>query len=421
MGGQSSAATSMGSGPLFDPLRLGPVELPNRIVRAATSEALGLPDGSPSDALRDLYETFARNQVGLIITGHLYVDRRGMYVAGQPGIDSDGLIAPWRRITDTVHAAGGKIFAELAHAGSQCRVPDENPMAPSPVPNELTGREVDGATEDEIAAVIDSFGQGARRAMEAGFDGVHIHGANGYLISEFSSALTNHRTDEWGGSAAKRDRFAVELVKRVRAEVPADRAMTMKIGFYDAVPAEEGGLGLEESLPRAERLVTEGLDGIEVSCNVMRLPSDSAATYVAVDRRRAAEDLLFHRLTKEPKNGEAYFLSVAQALRAKLGDRVKIQLVGGMRSRETMETVLQSGVADLVAMSRPFIREPDLARQLAEGRTGRVDCVSCNICLMHEGHHSLRCWRTPRKRLLQHAAYRFSGGFKRAPTINLKH
>jgi 2,4-dienoyl-CoA reductase-like NADH-dependent reductase (Old Yellow Enzyme family) len=121
-------------------------------------------------------------------------------------------------------------------------------------------------------------------------------------------------------------------------------------------------------------------------------------------------DLLLHRVFSEPA-AEAYFMPWARALRAKV--ETTIIAVGGMRTRRTMEAVLEDRGADFVALARPLIRQPDLVSQLAAGRADRVDCTSCNICLMHEGRHSLRCWRTPRSRLLAHAAYRLSGGFKR--------
>jgi 2,4-dienoyl-CoA reductase-like NADH-dependent reductase (Old Yellow Enzyme family) len=174
----------------------------------------------------------------------------------------------------------------------------------------------------------------------------------------------------------------------------------------DAVP---GGLGLDESVPRAARLAAAGLDGLEISCGVMRLASDSAREYVAVDRRRAAEDLLVHRLLGAPAR-EAYFLPWARAVRA--ATDAPIVLVGGMRTTATMEQVVRDGDADFVALARPLIREPDLVRQLVQGRTGRVDCTSCNLCLLHEGHHTLRCWRTPRRRLAQHALFRLRGGLR---------
>jgi 2,4-dienoyl-CoA reductase-like NADH-dependent reductase (Old Yellow Enzyme family) len=283
------------------------------------------------------------------------------------------------------------------------------------VPNELTGREVGEATEEEIETTLSAFVAAARRAADAGFDGVHLHGANGYLISEFSSPLTNRRTDRWGGSPEGRDRFALEIVRRVRSELPAHMALTMKIGFVDAV-ADGSRLTLEESAPRAARLVEAGLDAVEVSCNVMQKPTDSAAQYVAVDSRRALQDFLIHRLGK-PARPEAYFAPWAKALREHVATTVI--LVGGMRTRQTMESLLRDRECDFVALARPFIREPDLVQRFARGRDG-VGCTSCNLCLTHEGHHSLRCWRIPRRRLFQHAVYRFTGGFARGETLGLK-
>jgi 2,4-dienoyl-CoA reductase-like NADH-dependent reductase (Old Yellow Enzyme family) len=372
--------------------------------------------GEVTDELVDLYETLARNEIGLIFTGHLYCEPRGRYAVSQTGIHSDDLIPGLRRLTDAVHRHGATIFAQVAHAGSQSRVPDNEPLAPSPVPNQLTGREVREATPAEIEASIAAFAAGARRAADAGFDGVHVHGANGYLISEFSSPLTNRRTDGWGGTPEARNRFALDVVRRIRAALPAHVALTMKIGFVDAVP-DAGGLELEEAVRRSGRLIEAGLQAIEVSCNVMRKPTDSAAQYVAVDSRRALADLLVHRLGRPPYP-EAYFLPWARKLRESVDTTVV--LVGGIRTTQTMEALLRNRECDFVALARPFIREPDLARQLARGRVGRVDCTSCNLCLTHEGHHPLRCWRVPRRRLLQHAAYRFSGGLKKGPTIEVR-
>lgn len=392
---------------LFEAGTIGSLATRNRVVRAGTSETMATDGGEVTPQYVDLYETLARHDVGLLFTGHLYCAARGQYARRQTGIHSDAMIGGLRSVTDAVHRHGAPIFAQLAHAGSQSRVQAGEPLAPSAVPNALTGREVRDATEDEIAEATDAFAAGARRAVAAGFDGIHIHAANGYLISEFSSPVANRRTDRWGGSEEARDRFALEVVRAVRSAVGPDLPVTLKLGMVDAVP---DGLGLEESVRRAGRLVEAGLDGIEVSCGIMRLATDSARQYVAVDRRRALEDLLVHRVLKEPA-AEAYFMPWAQALRRAVDTTIIV--VGGMRTTQTMEGVLASGDCDFVAMARPLIREPDLVSQLANGRTGRVDCTSCNICLMHEGHHSLRCWRKPRHRLLAHAVFRLSGGFKR--------
>jgi 2,4-dienoyl-CoA reductase-like NADH-dependent reductase (Old Yellow Enzyme family) len=393
---------------LLAPGHLGPIATRNRIVRAGTSETMALADGEVSEQLVALYRTLAANEVGAIFTGHLFCHERGRYARRQAGIHDDALLPGLARIAGAVHDAGGVILAQVAHAGSQSRVARVAPLAPSAIPNALTGRRVPAATEVEIREAVSAFAAGARRAIEAGFDGVHIHGANGYLISEFLSPLTNQRDDDWGGDEERRTRFAVDVVRAVRAAVPEDRALTMKLGLVDA-PA--GGLGLGQSVAVARRLVAAGVDALELSCGVMRAPTDSARQYVAVDRRRAAADLLVHRLLSAPAP-EAYFVPWARRVREQVS--APLVAVGGMRRTETMEQVLATGDADFIAMARPFIREPDIARQIAQGRSGPVDCTSCNICLMHEGHHALRCWRTPRRRLAQHATYRLLGGLRRS-------
>ena len=402
----------MAANALFQPGRIGPVLTANRIVRAGTSETAALESGEITDRLVDIYEALARNRVGLILSGHMFCDARGRYADRQVGIHEDKMVPGLTRLAEAVHRLGGKMFAQLAHAGSQSRVAGNRPLAPSPIPNALTGRMVDAASEDEIQEAIAAFAAGAARAVLAGFDGVHIHAANGYLISEFSSPLTNKRTDRWGGSPEGRDAFLMGVLKAVREEVPSNMAVTVKLGLEDAVP---GGMQLSEGVRRGEILAAAGADAIEVSCNAMRLPSDSAKQYVAVGPTRALGDLLLHRLLAAP-HPEAYFLQPARQLRRRVSK--PIILVGGMRTPAIMEGIVERGDADFVALARPFIREPDLVVKLAEGRRGPVACTSCNLCLMHESHHSLRCWRMPRRRLLEHAVYRLRGGFREAHRPN---
>jgi 2,4-dienoyl-CoA reductase-like NADH-dependent reductase (Old Yellow Enzyme family) len=402
----------MTSGVLFQPGRIGPVHTANRLVRAGTSETAAGAAGEITDHLVDIYEALARNRVGLILSGHMFCHPRGRYAARQVGIHENSMLPGLARLAEAVHRHGGKVFAQLAHAGSQSRVADNRPLAPSPIPNALTGRMVAAASEDEIQEAIRAFAEGAARAAQAGFDGVHIHGANGYLISEFSSPLTNKRTDRWGGSPQARDMFIVEVLKAVRKAVPANIAVTVKLGLQDAV---YGGMELSEGVRRGEILAEAGADAIEVSCNAMRLPSDSAKEYVAVGSMRALGDLLPHRLLSAP-HPEAYFLEPARRLRQRVSK--PIILVGGLRTPAIMEEIVERGDADFVAMARPFIREPDLVLKLAGGRRGPVECTSCNLCLMHESHHSLRCWRAPRRRLWEHAIYRLRGGFHEAHRPN---
>lgn len=402
--------------PLFRVGQIGSATLRNRLIRAGTSESMAEPEsGVMTRSLLELYERLAANRVGGIITGHLYVHTRGKYARGQTGIHHDDMLPGLRDLTDRVQRHDGVIFAQLAHAGSQSRVPGNSPLAPSPVSNPLTGGEMTEASEDEIGEAVGAFAAAARRAVQAGFDGVHIHGANGYLITEFTSPVTNRRDDQWGGTPERRDAFPRAVVDAVRAAVPDGFPVMMKMGMVDAV---DEGLAIDESVRRAGVLVATGLDAVEVSCGLMQAPTDSANTYVAVGPRRAAQDLLIHRLASKPQP-EAYFRPWATALREKVDTTVI--LVGGMRTTGTMRDVLESGDADFVAMARPLIREPDLVAQIEAGRESQVGCTSCNLCLIHEGHHPLQCWRTPRVRLLQHALYRLSGGFKRAEVIPTRH
>lgn len=394
---------------LFAPAALGPVQLRNRFIRAGTGESMADGDGRVGADYLALHESLAAGGVGLAFTGHMYCHRRGRYGELQAGLDSDDKIEIFTKVTDAVHRKGGRIFAQLAHAGSQSMVLDSPPLAPSAVDNVMTGRRVGAASGDEVIEAIDSFAQAARRASEAGFDGVHLHGANGYLISEFRSPLTNRRDDEWGGDQERRDRFAVEVIAAIRDQLPDDAALTMKVGVKDIVDAD-GGLEVASAVEGVARFVAAGVDAVEVSSNLMSdYVSASIRPYIAVDPRRALADLLPHRIlaTEEP---EAYFLPFARAVRARVD--VPIILVGGMRRVETMRTLRDRGEMDFVAMARPFIRQPDLVARLAAGATSVPDCVSCNICLMHDEHHSLRCWRTPRRRLMEHAAYRLRGGFR---------
>ena len=394
---------------VFQPASLGPVPVRNRLIRAGTGESMADRRGLVGADYAELHEDLARGGVGLAFTGHIYVHPRGRYGELQAGLHDPASVAAFRRTTDAVHRYGGRIFAQIAHAGSQSMSFDTNPLAPSAVSNVMTGRKVEAATEDEIYETISAFRQAARHAVEAGFDGVHLHGANGYLISQFRSALTNRRDDAWGGTQERRDRFPLEVIRAVRAEIPADKGFTMKVGLADLVD-EPGGLSVEEAVAGVRSFVSAGLDGVEVSSNLMSdYVSASIRSYVAVDRARALQDLLFHRLHK-PAEAEAYFLPFADAVRAHVDTTVI--LVGGMRRVATIEEIITTGRADFVSMARPFIREPDLAVRLARGGQTSPACVSCNICLMHDEHHALRCWRTPRKNLLEHARYRLTGGFK---------
>lgn len=390
--------------PLLEPGSIGPVETRNRVIRSATSETLADDGGIVTDAYRDFHVRLARGGVGLIFTGHCSVHPRGRYIRGMTALDRDEAIAPFARVASAVHDAGARIFAQLNHAGSQSRDPDVRPLAPSVVANPQFFRTPPApATEEEILEAVAAFGAAARRVREAGLDGVHVHAGHGYLLSEFLSPATNRREDAWGGSLENRQRFLLSAVRAMREAVGPDFPITIKLGIEDFVP---GGLTVEEGRATALALAEAGVDAIETSAGLMSPAAESARRYVAVGPRRALADGLVHRLLSRPV-AEAYFRDHARWLKERVSCRVV--LVGGLRTVELMEDVVASGDADFVSLARPLIREPELVRSIEQGRRGTVDCVSCNICLMHEGLHGLRCWRASKADLAAHAWHRLTG------------
>lgn len=391
---------------LLSPGKIGGVETRNRIIRSATSESMADERGFITDPYQKLHLRLARGGVGLIFTGHSAVSSNGRYIRGMTEISRDEHIGPLRDFTERIHGEGARIFMELNHAGSQSRVPDMTPIAPSVVPNPQFHRTPREAGEAEIREVISAFGTAAARVREAGFDGVHVHAGHGYMISEFLSPMSNRRRDAWGGSLENRQRFGLEVYRAMRRAVGDDFPITWKLGLQDFVP---DGLTLEEGLDTAVAFDREGIDAIEASAGLMSPAAESAVQYAAVSRRRALEDKLLHRMLARPRPG-AYFYEWARMLRERVA--CTVILVGGLRNVDVMERALSEGVAEFVSLARPLIREPDLVAQIERGRRDQFACTSCNICLMHEGVHPLRCWRTSNRALAAHAFYRLTGQLK---------
>lgn len=378
------------------PGNIGRLVLKNRLIRAATSETMATEQGEATEDLVRLYSDLARGGVGLIITGHIYVEPRGQYEPRQLGLDRDRRVEPLARVTEAVHRHGGIIFAELSHAGSQSLIADIVPLAPSIVPNAIFARPPAEMSGADVEKVISDFAAAAGRAKRAGFDGIHLHSGNGYLLSQFNSPFANRREDRWGGDAQRRARFILEVYRAVRRVTGADFPITARLGVADVVA---GGLTLTDGLAIARQLAAEGLDGLEVTYGVMTSYRENIRPYVGVGRLQAIANGMLHRSFSRPI-AEAYYRPFARAAKAAI--QIPVILVGGMRSTQIMDDVVRCGDADFVAMARPFVREPDLANKIAQGRRGPVDCVSCNICFLHEGIDPLRCWRTP-SAMLAHA------------------
>jgi len=343
---------------LFEPGNIGTLALPNRLIRSATAEQMAGADGRPKPRLKALYQELARGGVGLIITGHTYVHPSGKAHPEMTGIHSDELIPSLAELVGAVHQEGGRIVAQINHGGMQCSretVPET--IAPSAIDSPFLNRPAREMTPDEITLLIQAYGQAAWRARDAGFDGVQIHGAHGYLIGQFLSPFVNRRTDEWGGDLEGRMRFLRAVCQAVREQVGPNYPVFIKLGMTDGI---EGGLTPEEGVQVVAALEEMGLDAVEISGGIGGGRNLNTRTGI-----RSEAD-------------EAYFRPLAQAARPVT--RLPISLVGGFRSRRVMEEVLVAGEADFISLCRPLLCEPDLPNRLRTGLQERSSCISANRC-----------------------------------------
>ncbi len=358
---------------LFDRWAIGNMELANRFVRSGTSEFASDPAGFPGEALKTMYVDLAKGGTGLIVTGYAYIREDGRSDMDQNALHTDELIEPWRAITAAVHEASpeSRIAAQLVHGGRQCK-PSATcaTFAPSAVHDPRSGITPRAMTTEEIEGVIESFAASALRAKRAGFDAVQLHAAHGYLISQFLSPHTNRRTDEWGGSVSKRARFAVEVLRACRDAVGESYPLCAKLNCTDLLPS---GIGLEQVAETAAILADAGLGAIELSAWMYEAPLELSPS------RKG--DLL--------PSQEAYFLHEARAAKRDLPKDFPVGLCGGIRSRAVMERLLEEGFA-FMALSRPFIAEPDLVKRMHAGQP-RVACDSCNECIEGERHPIVNC------------------------------
>jgi 2,4-dienoyl-CoA reductase-like NADH-dependent reductase (Old Yellow Enzyme family) len=339
---------------LFEPIRIGKIELPNRIMRSATWDATADVSGAVTDKSVEMYSVLGKGEIGLIVSGYMFVSPHGQASPGQYGIHHNDLIPGLKRMTDAVHAGGSKIAVQIVHSGfnsGYLRNRRIVPLAVSYLPN---SRHLHSQmTEEIIEAIINDFVAGAVRGREAGFDAVQLHGAHGYLISQFLTPIFNRRMDKWGGNSENRRRFPLEVVRRVRNALGDDFPLFIKLGVRDY---KEGGVSLEEGVETARQMVENGLDAVEVSAGI-----------------GTGGD------TTNPENPEkAYFREESAAVRRVVG--VPVAEVGGIRTISLADEIIHSGDADMISMSRPLIREPDLLVRWKRGDTTPARCISCNRC-----------------------------------------
>lgn len=349
---------------LFSPVPIGPVIVPNRFVRSATHDFMAEEDGSVTDRNVSLYRDLAEGEVGLIITGHAYVNPCGKASPRQIGIDVDARVEGLSRICRAVHSFPSRIMLQLAHAGRQTkeRICGSTPLAPSAVYEPVLKVMPRVMTAADIRNLVQDFVRAAGRARQAGFDGVQLHGAHGYLLSSFFSPHTNRRADAYGGSTENRARAAVEILRGIKDECGADFPVIIKLNSDDYLP---GGLEVEESVRLARILAREGMNAIEVSGGTSEAGKGSMWPGI-----RAEED-------------EGYFAPAAARIKAAVA--VPVFGLGGFRTLRMMEQAVASGRVDLISLSRPFIREPFLVRKFRTGEVSKSACISCNKCFNPRG------------------------------------
>ncbi|HEX3772463.1 MAG TPA: NADH:flavin oxidoreductase/NADH oxidase family protein [Polyangiaceae bacterium] len=342
------------------PLPCGAV-LPNRIFKSAMTEGLADAADRPTKGHETLYRAWSEGGAGTLVTGNVMVDRRYLERPGNVVVEDEADLEALRSWVRAGTAAGNQLWMQISHPGRQCsRVVTRQPVAPSPVQLQLGGlfARPRALEEAEIADIIGRYARTARVAKSAGFTGVQVHGAHGYLASQFLSPRTNQRTDRWGGSLENRARFLREVVRAVRAEVGPAFPVSVKLNSSDF---QKGAFVPEESCQVAAWLVEDGIDLLEIS----------GGTYERLRLLGVGHDQ--DPIAEGTRRREAYFLEYAEAIRR--AARVPLAVTGGFRTREAMEEALADGRVDVIGVARPLCTEPDLPRRLIakEAGAGRAD------------------------------------------------
>ncbi len=324
------------------------VDLRNRIVKSAMSEALADASNCPTKELVQLYSIWGQSEAALLITGNIQIDRRCLEHAANLVLDEKAPVEKFSEIACAGKSDGARIIAQLSHAGRQTpEAINPNPLSISSVVLELEGYgEPKPASEGDLADIIDKFAHAAQLAESAGFDGVQIHAAHGYLLSSSLSPKINNRTDHWGGSLENRARLLRFVLRQVRARVSKSFIVAVKLNSADF---QKGGFEHADSIKVAKFLEQDGIDFLEVSGGNFETP---------VAYQYSGEN-------NSTRLREAYFLDYARDI--KLALDIPVMVTGGFRSVKTMNDALAESATDLVGIARPFIIEPQFPSFLLNG------------------------------------------------------
>ena len=326
---------------IFDSIELKNLSVKNRLVRSATWEEIANFDGSINEDVYKIYDELAKGGVGTIITGFTSVLSNDIYIGGMMKLSEDFLIPQYKKLVDIIHAQNCAAITQLA-LGAYYHFKYQT--------------EPDKMTMEDINYMKENFVQAAVRAEKAGFDGVQIHAAHFFFLSRFISPDTNHRDDEYGGSTQKRSKILLEILDGIKTAAPSLH-VTIKINSSDFT---FNGLDEEESLFICKMLAEAGIDSIEVSGN--------GPSVIGI----------------RPHENEGYFADFASQLAEEVN--TPVILVGGMRSLDFMNEILNKTKIELISISRPLICEPDLPNKFKDGTSSESKCVSCNRCYLSDSH-----------------------------------
>ena len=416
---------------IFQPLKFKNLTVKNRVFRSNISGRFDNYDGSGNQARINWEVKFAKGGVGAIISSFVPVHLNGRILPNYATVDTDDKIPFWKKLGQEVHKFDCKYIMQLSHGGRQRDVPGiEYPtnMSSTDRKDPLHGFECKRMTAADIKATVANFAEGARRAREAGLDGVELHGANGYLITQFLSSAINDRTDEYGGPLENRARFVVEIVKAIRARVGSDYHLQMKISATDhnnalfVLKTEKPGNTVTESIQVCKWLIEAGVDSVHVSTgSSFPHPRNPCGSAFPVDIFAGTYEQLASSGTNTLRNlllfhssvGGAVFskqwldagvpadqiegLTLPDSRLVKQAITVPVICTGGFQTASVIRQAISNGDCDGVSIARPLVANNDLVNQFAAGRDkAEKPCTYCNKCLAHVVEHALGCYEESR-------------------------
>ncbi|PXY01973.1 NADH:flavin oxidoreductase [Marinifilum breve] len=349
---------------LFEPVKINSLELKNRIIRSAAWMNAAEDNGRLNEQTLKIYEDLAKGGAGLVITGYAYILKEEQPNPNMLGIYSDDLIEEHQKLTSLVHENGSKIGLQIVYGGSASTHPNAKGMefiGPSAVENRMTGITPKEATIEDFKQLTKAFGDAALRAKQAGYDAIQFHAAHGYFLSMLLTPYFNRRTDEYGGDIHGRAKLLYEIVQEVRNRVGDDFPVMIKMNYDDLLENGEG-MTFEEAQQVCQRLDEIGIDLIELSAGSLS----------------GKPDLLIVRTKLKSPEAQSYYKEAA----IKISSQVKapISFVGGNRTPDLMEKILNDSNIEFFSMARPFIAEPDLVNKWEENPSYQLKCISCNRC-----------------------------------------